>query len=203
MDIKNRIVIESFQMFGKFGIRSVTMDDIAKELGISKKTIYEHFKDKNELLRKGIDYHKTLQDARISEIKASSENVLEAMYKIMFEAVSNMQKVNPAFISDLKKYHYKLCDELMPKHEEQQIEEAVELFEKGVADGIFRDDVDIPIAARILNHQLKTLTDEKLYPNDNYSGIDVFKTIILIFTRGMATPKGMKIIDKILEQYNN
>ncbi len=200
MEIKQRIIEESFQMFVRFGIRSVTMDDIAKSMGVSKKTIYEHFEHKEDLLCQCINYHKSLQDTRINEIKKSSENVLETIYKIMYEAVSNMQKVNPAFLADLRKYHYKLCEELMPRHEQQQVEEALALFEQGVADGIFRDDIDLKIAAIVLNKQLKTMSDENVFVAENISVIDAFKTIILIFTRGMATTKGLEIIDRILKQ---
>jgi len=199
MDIQERIIIESFEMFVKYGIRSVTMDDIAKTMGISKKTIYENFRDKNDLLEKGIMLHKQMQERNIEYVNATSKNVLEAIYRIMFDTISNLQKVNPAFYVDLKKYHSKLCSKFVPQHEKEQEQRVVELIKKGKEDGIFRISVNERIAAALINYQLKALSEHDAFPLEEFSIIELFQTMIENFTRGMATTKGIKIIEQIIE----
>jgi len=199
METNERILTESFQLFVRYGIRSITMDDIAKQLGISKKTIYENFRDKDDLLENGIIQHKLNQERNIEFVLATSSNVLEAIYKVMFETISNMNKVNPAFFMDLKKYHPKLCAKFIPQHEKEQEARVVDLIKMGKEDGIFRTDVNEIIAAMVLNYQLKALSDPDVFSPELFSITEVFKTMIENFTRGIATPKGIKIIEEIIE----
>ena len=105
MEVRERIIVESGALFGKYGIRSMTMDALAEEMGISKRTIYERFKDKDTLLGEVIKYykHQTKEDAlrTIDE----SDNVIEALFRIMKLTVSQMSQTNPLFFHDFKKYH--------------------------------------------------------------------------------------------------
>lgn len=203
METYERILSESFSLFVRYGIKSVTMDDIAKHMGISKKTIYEHFRDKDDLLRQGLLFHKDVQDKNMQVIMATSENVLETIYKVMFEAVSHMHKVSPAFFSDLKKYHHKLCDDVLPRHHREKMQMLIELIEKGITEGIFRNDFNVDIVSRIMNFQLDMLSDEERFPTHSYTRAEIFKTIIECFTRGIATPKGIAIIEDIIEREKN
>jgi len=200
MDNYERILSESFQLFVKFGIKSITMDDIAKHIGISKKTIYENFRDKNDLLKQGLLYHKNIQDTNIKLVIANSENVLEAIYKVMFEASKHMHKINPSFFTDLKKYHHKICEEFVPRNQKEKMEITLELINKGVNEGIFRNDFNIEMITKLLLYQMNILSDENMFANATYSKSDVFRTIIENFTRGIATPKGLSIIEDIIEK---
>lgn len=200
MEVKERIVVESFALFIRYGIRSVTMDEIARQMGISKKTIYENFRDKDGLLKESILHHKSINEKNIDNILISSKNILEAIYKVMFETVSNMQKVNPLFFSDMRKYHHKLCNEFMPGHEKDKIDMLKGMIEKGKNDGIFIDSVHAETAATLMNQLLKAVSDDDVFPSDTYSRPAVFRSIVEIFTRGMATPQGIKIINKIIKK---
>ncbi|MDD3876915.1 MAG: TetR/AcrR family transcriptional regulator [Bacteroidales bacterium] len=200
MEIQERIVVESFKLFINNGIRSVTMDDIAKHLGISKKTIYENFRDKDDLLKNCILYHKELQERNINLVITTSKNVLDTIYKVMFETVSNMQKVHASFFSDLEKYHYKLCKTFIPQDDKEKKLMLESLLSRGVAEGIFRESTNIKIAATILNYQLKGISNKDVFPPEEFKSTVVIRTIIENFTRGIATPKGIEIIEQIIEQ---
>jgi len=200
MTTYERILSESFQLFVKFGIRSVTMDDIAKHMGISKKTIYEHFRDKDDLLKQGMLYHKELQDKNIRYFIATSNNVLEAIFKVMFESASNMHKVHASFFSDMKKYHHAICTEFMPKHQDEKTVLIKELLDKGVADGVFRSNIDTTVVAKLFNHQLKAIADDELFPAETYSKAHVFSVIIENYMRGIATTKGIGIIEELINK---
>jgi len=203
MENKERIIVESFALFIRYGIRSVTMDEIARQMGISKKTIYENFRDKDDLLKAGILYHKEINQKSVDYILTSSKNILEAIYKVMFETVSNMQKVNPLFFNDLKKYHHKLCREFMPGHEKDKVDMLRNMIEKGKQDGIFNAHVHSETASILMNELLKTVSDDDIFPAEGFSKPEIFRSIVEIFTRGIATPKGVKIINRIIKENEN
>jgi len=200
MEIKERIIQEASGLFAKNGIRSITMDDIARHMGISKRTIYENFRDKDEIVHLCIEANKQEQRQCKRAAVATSSNVLEAIYLIMFEVATQMDQINPAFITDLRKYHHKLWKESAIKHQEEHIKDLRKLIVKGIEDGIFRDVINVEIITRMLNLQLSEITNEESFPSELFSRSDVFVNIIINFTRGIATPKGIKIIEKIIEQ---
>ncbi len=194
-----RILNESFQLFIQYGIRSITMDDIAKHMGISKRTIYENFRDKDDLLHAALINHKKEQNRNIYAIISTTPNVLEAIYKVMYDFVNRLNQINPTFFSDLQKYHHKICQELIPRQEEEHMKMLYDLIKKGIDESIFRNDINIDIISRILNIQFKATSDEKLFPSGTFSRADVFMNIIVNFTRGISTPKGIEIIDNLIE----
>jgi TetR/AcrR family transcriptional regulator, cholesterol catabolism regulator len=200
MDIKERIIQEASDLFTKNGIRSITMDDIARHMGISKRTIYENFRDKDELVLMCIESSKQIQRQCKHAAVATSSNVLEAIYQIMFEVAAHMNQVNPAFITDLRKYHHNLWKDSMIKHQEEHIKDLRQLINKGLDDGIFRGDINVEIVTRMLNLQLREITNDEIFPTQLFSRGDVFVNIIINFTRGISTPKGIKIIEKIIEK---
>lgn len=203
MEMTERILQEASQLFMKHGIRSVTMDDIARQMGVSKRTIYEKFKDKDELLAHGISMHHQHQLQHKKEVLNSSKNVLEVIFRIMFDVVGSMNKVSPFFITDLKKYHYKVWKEHILSYQEEHISEMMNLINRGVEDGLFRSDINVEIVARMLNLQLQELTNENIFPPNVFPRAVVFENIIVNFTRGIATDKGIRIIEKIITDKKN
>jgi len=198
MTMKEKIIKGASEMYRRQGVRSVTMDDIARELGISKRTIYEKFKDKDELLEHCIMKYKSDQLEIKQKIISESSNVLEIMYKMMYELILTFKNAHPSFFSDIKKYHSKICKELMDENRKEHIEEMSELLEKGVEDGLFRKDFSIEIASLILQVQFHAMTDEQIFPPEKYSISEIFSNIMVQFTRGIATAKGLRIIDEIV-----
>jgi len=187
----------------QYGIRSTAMDDIARHMGISKRTIYENFRDKDDLVRATLINHKKEQNRKINTIIATTPNVIEAIFKVMFDFVSRFNQINPAFFSDLQKYHHEICQDLLPRQEEEHRALLNDLFKKGINEGFFRSDINIDIVSRILNIQFKAASDEKLFPSSAFSRADIFMNIIVNFTRGVSTPEGIKIIDMLIETRKN
>ena len=103
MEVKDRIVAESGLLFVKYGIKSMTMDALAEELGISKRTIYERFKDKDTLLLEVITYYKNQTSEEAHKLIDQSDNAIEALFRIIKLTVSQMQRVSPAFFNDFRK----------------------------------------------------------------------------------------------------
>jgi AcrR family transcriptional regulator len=201
MTIEERIIKWATELFLKQGVRGVTMDNIAHHLGISKRTIYENFKDKDELLKQCIICHKSAKIEQKRIIVAESSNALEIIYKIMFDLIITLKNTHPTFYSDIRKYYPSLWEEMVErksKHSKTHTHELCLLLSKGVEDGLFRQDFSIEITALILQVQFEAMTDEQLFPPEKYSVSEVFNNIMIQFTRGIATPKGLRIIDEII-----
>jgi TetR/AcrR family transcriptional regulator, cholesterol catabolism regulator len=201
--MEERIKKESMQLFMKQGVRSVTMDDIARHMGISKRTIYEHFKDKDALVKECILSHKREQEAHRKIIILESSNMMEAIYRVMFEFMLSIKHTHPSFMSDVKKYHHVICEDLIEKYREDNIREMINLIQQGIDEGLFRSEIHVEVIARILNVQLRALSDEQVFPSSRYSVSDVFFNIIVTFTRGIATEKGIAVIETLMTQWKN
>ena len=114
-EIQERIITEAGRLFAMYGIRSVTMDTLAEEMGISKRTIYESFKDKDTLLDDVITYFQAQQFQMANEIIQNSENVVVALFKLVNEMITTMKQISPLFFQDIRKYHSHIYKKLQDK----------------------------------------------------------------------------------------
>jgi TetR/AcrR family transcriptional regulator, cholesterol catabolism regulator len=195
MEVRDKIIAESSSQFKKYGIKSITMDDIAQNLSISKRTIYENFKDKNELLRSCLEGMFVEGRQKHEQIINNTPNVIEAMFAFMQEGVTAIKTVNPLFALDLKKYHFGIWEEAQRQKEDVQFSQIYRLLRKGINENLFRKEINIEIVAKILMEQLNVLSNEKSFPRDKYKMEEVLECIIVNFMRGIATQKGLEIIE--------
>jgi Transcriptional regulator len=201
MVLRERIVQESSKLFFKNGIRSVTMSDIAVYLGISKRTLYEVFKDKEELLEVCINAHMEKVDLEIRELLVNSENVIESMMRIYRSHLTEVHNTNKSMIYDLKKYHPRLYDKI-ENMQRSGVSLMVPLHEKGIEQGLIRPEINFEICTWLMKSQFKMLMEGEFIPIERYDMNEFVRTIILNFVRGIATPKGNELIDSIVSEYN-
>lgn len=194
MEVRERILVESGQLFGKYGIRTMTMDALAEEMGISKRTIYERFKDKDTLLMEVIRYYKDKTTEESIRLIEQSDNAIEAFFRIIKMTIGQMMRMSPAFFHDFRKYHQKVFKEFAEPGEIRDLSITRKLLETGIDQGVFRDDIDIDI----VNRTLQTLFD--LFGHDSKmvdAGYDrklMFDHIIIPFFRGISTKQGRKLL---------
>jgi AcrR family transcriptional regulator len=189
---------EATGQFFKYGIRNVTMDEIAASLGISKRTVYEAFKDKTELVQTCIKGLSRLQDQKNQEIILGSANVIEAIFLFMQEGIKAMNSINPVFFTDIRKYYPGIWKPLHDENREKAHRITHTLLRKGLNEGLFRKDIHVGIVSKLFHEQMNLLADEKIFPRDEYTPSEVFKNLVISFTRGISTNKGIEIIDRIL-----
>ncbi len=118
----------------------------------------------------------------------------------MFDISAKMNQVHPSFITDLRKYHYTLWQEKIVSFQEDHIRDLGNMLLRGIDDGIFRNDINIEIVSRMLNLQLRELSNEAVFPSEQFSRAEVFMNIVVNFTRGIATPKGIEIIEQLIAE---
>ncbi len=199
MEVRDRIIEEATKQFFQFGIRNVTMDEIAVTLGISKRTVYEIFKDKSELVQTCIGKLTEYQDKNIVKVVSESSNVIEAIFVFMREGIKAMNSINPVFFKDFEKLYPALWRKLEKEALAKRLELSVKLLTAGVDQGLFRKDMNTEIVSKLFHTQINLLTDDTVFPRDKYNHAEVFQNMIINFTRGISTQRGIEIIDKILE----
>ena len=194
-----RIIQGGEELFLKAGIKSVTMDDIARNLGISKKTIYLFFKDKNELVMALVKKKLQEDEDQMSEIISKSGNVIEAMINMMKCSEEIFSRINPIVIHDMQKYHpdaWKQFQNFKSKVVEHTLEE---LLTKGIKQGYIRPDIDVKIIAKMRVNQVEMGFNTAIFPIADFNTWKVQAQFHEHFNFGICTLKGYKL----LNQYKN
>jgi TetR/AcrR family transcriptional regulator, cholesterol catabolism regulator len=197
MEVKNRILLKATEMFFTLGIRSVTMDDIAKELGISKKTIYLNYPDKDELVYQmmHLEMHRDKCDWEVlcGQNANQIEIQIEAM-KLMKKSISGM---NASVIFDIKRYHPRAWT-LLESHKKDFVIPTLEQhIQQGILEGLFRPDVNVPLLARFRFGAVMLGFDTTLFPTNQYDIVEIQTTMMDHFIRGLLTEKGYLIYNTI------
>ena len=202
MDLKERIIENASTLFFQKGVKSMTMSDIANELGISKRTLYEVFRDKEDLLESCICSHIAKADEAILKLAERSDDIIDTMMRMYARHLNEIRSVNRLVMNDLKKYHFNLYNIL----EEKQKENALFLLpflEKGVKQGLIRSDINFEILLWLVKSQFKALMYDDYLPTEKYSMNEFIQVIILNFIRGIATQSGNEKLDGIIEKLKN
>jgi len=199
MELRERIIGEAFQLFMKYGIRSVTMDQISRQLGISKRTLYEVFKDKNELLLEGLDHFSTIkrEEARVTIEK--SDNVIETIHILARTAEQIKQQINPLFFEDIKKHYRDVHTMLTTDGRQRDYTLTLELLKKGVSDGLFKKGLNTELVNSFFHQIMNIVMDEDVFPENRYSDDEIYRNIIMPYLMGISTEKGQEQIRKYFE----
>jgi len=202
MDLRERIIENASALFFQKGVKSMTMSDIANELGISKRTLYEVFRDKEDLLENCISAHIAKADKAVQKLAENSDDVIDAIMRIYARSLDEMRIINPSVMYDLKKYH-SLLYKKVEKNQRDSASVFLPLLDKGVKQGWIRNDINFEIILWLVQSQFKALMNDDYFPKDKYSMNDFIRAIILNFMRGIATPAGIKKVDDIVDKLQN
>ncbi|MCL1938577.1 MAG: TetR/AcrR family transcriptional regulator [Candidatus Azobacteroides sp.] len=198
MNLRDKIVEKASLLFFHNGVKSMTMSDIANELGISKRTLYEVFRDKEELLEACISARMSKADEEMRALANNSEDVIDTMMHVYAQQMNEMRNLNRSVLHDLKKYYSHIFKKMECKQKED-IHYLLPLLNKGVQQGLIRPDVNFDIILWLVRSQFKAMMDDDYLPMDKYSTREFVQAIILSFIRGIATSAGNEKVDMIME----
>lgn len=198
--MKERIQQKARELFMRYGFRSVTMDEIAGQTGISKKTLYQFFEDKDALveavMRSELDYMQTQCTKQMKE----AENAIEEIFLDMDAMEVVMDAMNPQIVFDLEKFYPKTFEKFK-KHKNNFLLDAIKKnLERGIEEEVYRNDFDVDIIARFRLESAFLIFNPELFPHIKYSLNKVSTEIYYHYLHGIATPKGKKLIDKYILQ---
>ena len=205
--IKERIIKESCILFVRYSIKT-TMDEVAKQLGISKRTIYENFKDKTELVTECTEYIAESAHCIIIDIFKKAENVLIAILQLLYQ--QNVHgKYNLKYMVELRRYYPDIYKNHLLKYHDKKQKGREELMRKGIEEGVFRNDINITLtsfmfseqANLIFSEQFEKFNDDIGATLDYFNENDIFKDIAITHIRGISTPKGIEILEEYIKRF--
>ena len=200
--VKQRIIEEASELFGRSGVKSITMDDLARHLGISKRTIYENFKDKESLLIACIDAFHAENQAFTQKVFIEAENVAEAILSFLQRNAEQATQQQFNVLSDIRKYYPQVYKERLTNLNVHKFQEMEQMIQRGIREGVFRENLNSKVIGHFFSRQMEDVARNTRYLEE-FSLNDIFENITITFLRGMCTAKGLEIIDKYKEKVND
>jgi len=194
VDVKEKIVSGAADMFMRFGVRSVTMDDVARELGMSKKTLYQSFANKDELVTETCRMHICVEVDEFKTIHDNAVNALDELLQITKCVRQMMGRINPSLLFDLSKYHPDAWQLFLQFKSNFIYNQVKDNLERGIAEGVYRPEIRPDVLAKIRMEQVQTVFDPKVFPPSEYSLQEVQMATLDHFIHGLLTDKGRELV---------
>ncbi len=196
IELREKIIQTANMQFKAYGIKEVRMNDIAAMLGISKRTLYKLFKNKEELLFEGIKYGHKLSVEKAKQLIRCSNGTMDVILTLYNLYLNQINKVNKNYFRELKKYP-RVVEERR-KRSRQNEHKVRAWLESGIKEGIFREDTNFEVLLYILKENLEFITTTTMF--DNYTIEQMSDTFILAYLRGVSTAKGQEIIEEYIKK---
>lgn len=197
--MKEKIIRKATELFLKLGFKSVTMDDIAAEMAISKKTIYTHFKTKTTLVKECTFCVMDSISAGIDKICAQNQNPIEELYEIKRFVSGKLKDENTSPQYQLQKYYPEINDTLKMVQFEKMLECAKKNLNRGIEMGLYRSNMDIRLIARLYFLGIHGIKDQNLFPLDTFPTKYLTEEYLEYHLRGIVTKEGFETLNKFIK----
>ncbi len=201
MDILEKILSASAELFTQYGFKTITMDDIARRTGISKKTLYQHFANKDEVVNESVIWHKNNMGSSCTTILSESENAIEAMVKILVFFDEMHKRINPLALFEMQRFYpqaYKTFRDMLVENDVVMMRDNIL---QGIKEGLYREGLNADLMARYRLETSMLILQPSLLVSDRNNLMSVAMEIGEHFMYGLMTPKGEKLYQKYKEQY--
>lgn len=203
METQERIKHKAEELFRRYGIRSVTMDEIAAQLGISKKTIYQFYADKDQLVDAvAVDNIGFSQESCMKDM-SSSANAIEEIFRVMEFVEVMFRNMNPSMMFDLERYHPSGYKKVMEHKNKFLFDMIKRNLERGIKEELYRPEINVDIMTRYRLESMMLAFNPELFPPSRFNLVELQQEIIEHFLYGLATLKGYKLILKYKQQRLN
>jgi AcrR family transcriptional regulator len=200
MEVKERILKAAEELFMQYGFRSISMDDIARHISVSKKTIYQFFEDKDEIVSITVSRHFDRErEVCQHQVFNNSANAVEELLLVSKFMKSNAMNINPAVIFDLQKYHPTAWQIFKDFKHEFVLQHILRNLRKGIEEGLYREDIDAEVMARLRLEEVQFGFDNSLFPPARFNLYNIQMQLLEHFIRGIVTEKGLVLFN----QYRN
>jgi TetR/AcrR family transcriptional regulator, cholesterol catabolism regulator len=199
-DLKN-ILSKVRELYMKYGIKSITMDDVANELGISKKTLYQYVADKDDLVGKIIDYEISIRLEEICNCFKTGFNAIEELFEISLFMNKMIRTQNPATEHDLRKYYPHHYEKTIKIRRERIYEYTLFNLRKGKQEGLYREELNEEVIAKLYLARSENISFSEIFTVEEFTSVNLFVEMLNYHVRGIATQKGIDVLEKRLENY--
>ena len=186
-ELKGKILVTAMSLFKREGIKRVKMDDIAQALSISKRTLYETYENKEQLLCEGVIYEHQLRQEQLRQFTEQAENEIEVVMEFIRQEIVLLGGINPLFFSELAKYE-RVVELLNEEHEQKRLH-SMEFVKRGVEKGYFRSDINYDIVTKMSDAVVQHVMMTRMY--EEYPLSEIFRNHVDILFRVICTDKGI------------
>ena len=203
IDKKREVIAQATAVYMKYGIKSVTMDEMARQLGISKKTLYTYVNDKNELVEQCVLLAHEGEICRINEIHEQYKNAIDEMLEISHFVSGELKKVHPSIFFDLAKYHPNAL-RLMTTHKQEFVRGCViDNLERGMKQGLYRSNLNVEVLSTIYMAMMDHIMLGDIFANSTVSHELIYKEFFRYHIKGIANAKGVEYLIELIKNEEN
>lgn len=195
--MKQKILIKAAEMYLSLGFKSVTMDDIAAEMGISKKTIYQYYENKSDLILDAALFLFEAINSGIDQIFGLNLNPIEELFEIKNFILNRLNDEKNSPMYQLQKFYPKVYDLLRQKQFEKMDSCVLQNIERGVQLGLYRKSIDKEFVARIYFSGMIAIKDKDLFPAEKFKDSELVEKYLEYHLRSISTPEGIKILEQL------
>ncbi|MCC2546068.1 TetR/AcrR family transcriptional regulator [Hymenobacter sp. BT175] len=196
MEIKDRILLEAAALFMRNGIKSVSMDDIAAHLAMSKKTLYKWYENKDQIVLGVMGLHLNREEIDCEQAFSTAGNAVEGMFNLIHWHKDMLAKIHPSIFHDLQKY-YPQAWQLFDEHKNTFIlQKILDNLRQGMAEGFYRPDIDVDVLARLHLAEIELMFNNTVFPPRQFALQRVNAVMIEHFLMGISTLRGHRLINK-------
>ncbi len=197
---ENELLFSVAQVFMRFGIKAVSMDDIARELSISKKTLYKHVKDKNDLVSKVMTLNCEMEKCLLVDISSTTKNAIDEIIEVSKHVSNQLKLIHPSLHFDLNKYYPKAW-KIFSDHKKDGILVFIENnLKRGIKEKLYRDNINPKVIARLYIHKVDALFDSDIFPPNEISFLEAYTEMMKYHIRGIANEKGVEYMKNKLKK---
>jgi AcrR family transcriptional regulator len=190
------------ELFFTYGLKSVSMDDLAKQAGVSKKTIYQAVADKQELVSKVVDELLQCHNGAVKSSSQQAENAISELISFSCLPFDTLASININFFYELEKFFPTEWKKLLEYRKQHMLPTIIQNLKRGIAEGIYREDLDIDFTAAIRMQQISTALNPTSFSDRRMDPRQLFKELTLFYLHSITTTKGKHLINKYLNHNN-
>ena len=196
-DPKLRAILDkTVELFSEFGIRNLNMDDISRSLGISKKTLYQYVKSKEDLIEKLFYYDEMKWKIESSKVILADMNAIDVLVQVSLLVFNELGKLNPKLKFELKKYYEPIYYQFMVRKQNQIFNQISKNIEKGIKEGLYRTDVNVELVAGLYVRNLVDMHNKDYCFVENNTFNQEFEAMFENHIRAISTPEGTAYFEK-------
>jgi AcrR family transcriptional regulator len=197
------IIEKASELYNQYGIKSVTMDDVARELGMSKKTLYKYVANKDDLVDHFVDFLTERRKCNVEEIKKQNLNAIEELFAVNEHVIEMLQNYNPSMEFDLKKYYPDHYTKLRERRRKNMYEAVRENIQKGKEGGLYRKDLDEDIIARVHVSRIENSFANEMFTIQELTSWRFIREMMIYHIHGIANGEGIKFFNRKLKEFED
>jgi len=198
-----QIITQVGKLYHRYGIKSVTMDDVAKHLGISKKTLYEHFTDKEDIVRRVLMLELVSRDEDFKKIESDRLNAIEELFEVYKRIKCVFRDYNPSMEYDIRKYYPDLFLKIRDSRRKRMLEASYNNMTKGKKEGLYRSDLNTRILSRLHTLRIENLFENDMFTLEEIVSFKVFHELFVYHLNGILSDKGREFFQRNFEKFKD